>query len=76
MLQKGVVSTIESDTTARVIPDLAKDVVSRPLIIPWWINGTMGKLLPGTEVLFVIFDDMTGVILSRLDVNSYSEEGS
>ena len=75
-IQKGKISTIETEpvdewnhpTTARVFA-LTGGSVTRPLIIPWWLRGSMGNLKPGDEVVYIIFEDMTGWILGRFDGN-------
>ena len=78
-LQKGKISTIEgpadengNNTRARVIPDQADGVVSKPLVILSTLRGTVGNLKKGTEVVFAIFPDQTGLILARAD----GEQGS
>lgn len=71
---KGKISSIEESpvdekglaSTAKVI-SLIGGSVTRPLIIPWWLRGSMGKLMQGTEVVYVEFEDKTGFILSRFD---------
>lgn len=73
-IQKGKISTIEEEpkdltghrTTARVF-SLTGGSVTRPLVIPWWLRGSMGNLKPNDEVVFVLFEDMTGYILGRFD---------
>ena len=74
MIQKGKISTVEGaadrngdKTTARVLPCTADGMVTRPLTIPWWLRGKMGNLTPGTEVAYAMFEDGTGIILSRMD---------
>lgn len=76
MIQKGTISSVEGDpdrnddkTKARVLPCTADGVVTRPLTIPWWLRGKMGNLKPGDEVAYVMFEDGTGVILTRMDGN-------
>lgn len=73
-IEKGVILTIEgppdqngNDTRARVQPQAKNGLVSRPLVIPWWLRGDMGNLAKGTEVVYALFEDQTGVILSRMD---------
>jgi hypothetical protein len=75
-IEKGIVLTIEGPadkngdkTKARVQPQGKTALVSRPLTIPWWLRGKMGDITKGTEVAFVLFDDQTGIILSRMDGN-------
>lgn len=74
MIQKGKISTVEgaadrngNKTTARVLPCTADGMVTRPLTIPWWLRGKMGNLKPGDEVAYAMFEDGTGIILSRMD---------
>ena len=76
MIQKGTISSVEGDTDrnddktkARVLPCTADGMVTRPLTIPWWLRGKMGNLKPGDEVAYVMFEDGTGVILTRMDGN-------
>lgn len=76
MIQKGTISSVEGDpdrnddkTKARVLPCTADGMVTRPLTIPWWLRGKMGNLKPGDEVAYVMFEDGTGVILTRMDGN-------
>lgn len=74
MIQKGKISTVEGaadrngdKATARVLPCTADGMVTRPLTIPWWLRGKMGNLKPGDEVAYAMFEDGTGIILSRMD---------
>lgn len=74
MIQKGKISIVEGaadrngdKTTARVLPCTADGMVTRPLTIPWWLRGKMGNLKPGDEVAYAMFEDGTGIILSRMD---------
>ena len=74
MIQKGKISSIEGEpdrngdkTTARVLPSTADSLVTRPLTIPWYLRGDMGNLSPGIEVAYAMFEDGTGLILSRMD---------
>ena len=74
MIQKGKISSIEGEpdrngdkTTARVLPSTADSLVTRPLTIPWYLRGDMGNLSPGVEVAYAMFEDGTGLILSRMD---------
>ena len=74
MIQKGKIATVEGaadrngdKTTARVLPCTADGMVTRPLTIPWWLRGKMGNLKPGDEVAYAMFEDGTGIILSRMD---------
>lgn len=73
-IEKGIVLTIEGDpdrnenlTKARVQSTTAEGTTTLPLTIPWYLRGSMGMLEKGTEVVYALFDDATGVILSRMD---------
>ena len=73
-LQKGKISTIEgpadkngNKTRARVIPEQADGVVTKPLVIASDIRGQNGKLAKGTEVVFAVFPYQSGIILARAD---------
>lgn len=73
-IQKGTISSIEGNvdrngnkTTARILPNTADGIVTRALTIPWWLRGKMGNLTPGTEVVYVVFEDGNGILLSRVD---------
>lgn len=73
-IEKGKISTIEGpadrngdNTRARVLPSTRAAEPSRPLVIPWWLRGKMGALSPGMEVVFAVFEDLTGFIIGRTD---------
>lgn len=65
-VQKGTVSSVEGNGTARVIPNISGGAVTRPLTIPQWLRGK-GNLSPGIEVVYCVFEDGTGIILTRMD---------
>ena len=74
-IQKGKISTIEgpadangNSTRARVIPEQADGVVTKPLVIASQLRGKAGK---GTEVVFAVFPDQTGIIFCRADGEWY-----
>lgn len=67
-IEKGIVLSIEAGgTLARVQPSSQSDRVSRPLVVPWHMRGSAGNLVKGTEVAFAIFEDQTGILISRMD---------
>lgn len=73
-IQKGKISTIEgpadangNNTRARVIPEQADGVVTKPLVIASQLRGKSGNLSKGTEVVFAVFPDQSGIILCRAD---------
>lgn len=59
-VQKGVITTIDGGK-ARVQSMLKKGDITMPLTIPDHIADDLQK---GTEVAYVVFEDMTGVILA------------
>lgn len=64
MVQKGKVSAIyDSGKTVAVTP-YAGGTVTAPIIVPFFLVG----VLPiGTAVAYVVFEDNTGIVLSRMD---------
>lgn len=65
-INKGKIASIEGKT-ARVVPS---DKGSRPtakIVIPWHLRGATGNLSKGTAVVYVEFDDGTGLLLGRAD---------
>ena len=73
-IQKGKISTIEgpadingNSTRARVIPEQADGIITKPLVIAEQLRGSAGNLTKGTEVVFAIFPDQSGIILCRAD---------
>ena len=75
-IEKGIILTIEGEfdrnenlTQARVQSKTAEGTTTLPLTIPWYLRGSMGMLEKGTEVVYALFDDATGVILARMDGN-------
>ena len=77
-IQKGKISTIEGpadgngcSTMARVIPEQSDGVITKPLVISSQLRGDAGRLTKGTEVVFVVFQDQSGIILCRADGEWY-----
>lgn len=75
-IEKGIILTIkgeadrnENPTKARVQSKTAEGTTTLPLTIPWYLRGSMGMLEKGTEVVYALFDDATGIILARMDGN-------
>lgn len=76
VVQKGIVLTLEGEmdkngnpTKAKVQSASAEGTSTLPITIPWYLRGEMGKLQKGTEIAYVVFDDETGIIVSRMDGN-------
>lgn len=66
-IQKGTISSLENGNIARILPNMSDGMVTRPLVIPWWMRGEMGNLSPGDEVVYAVFEDGTGIVLARTD---------
>ena len=67
-IYKGEIASL-SDTTARVVPLDAGAKPTAKIVIPWHLRGGTGNLKKGTEVVYVEFDDATGLLLGRADGN-------
>ncbi|MDO5574440.1 MAG: pre-mRNA-splicing factor [bacterium] len=70
---KGKILTLEGSDRNKD-PDKAKvqantqdGAVSMSITIPWYLRGKMGDLKKQTEVAFVLFEDGSGIVLSRMD---------
>lgn len=63
---KARVSSMDA-TTARVIPLVGGDIVTRPLVRVWWMRDGMCPLAVGDEVVCARFEDGTGIVLCRAD---------
>ena len=65
-INKGTIAGIEGNT-ARVVPSDAGAKPTAKIVIPWHLRGDTGKLTKGTAVVYVEFDDSTGLLLGRAD---------
>lgn len=65
-INKGKIASI-SGNTARVVPSDANAKPTAKITIPWHLRGDTGNLKKGTEVVYVEFDDTTGLLLGRAD---------
>lgn len=54
-------------TLAQVNPNSRDGAITYRIVIPWWLRGRTGALQVGDEVCYAVFDDTTGIILSRAD---------
>ena len=67
-INKGTIAVIsESGDKARVVPVDANARPTAMITIPWHLRGDAGHLTKGTEVVYVEFDDFTGLLLGRSD---------
>jgi|GEM_PF-1164748 len=65
-IYKGQIASV-NEKTARVLP-LDIDATSTKIItIPWHLRGETGKLKKGDEVVYVEFEDTSGLLLGRAD---------
>ena len=65
-INKGTIASINGNT-ARVMPSDASEKPTAMITIPWHLRGEAGDLKKGTEVVYVEFDDSTGLLLGRAD---------
>lgn len=63
---KGTVQSM-SGSTAVVVPAEHPDIVTRPLVVPFYWRETMGNLQPGDEVYYLEDDEHGGYIIGRTD---------
>ena len=66
IIDKGTITNINGNKV-RVSPCDASACVSAQLTIPWHLRTKSGNLEKGTEVVYVRFDDQTGLLLGRMD---------
>ncbi len=64
MVQKGKVSTVLNGGKAVTVTPYAGSTVTAALTVPFFL---VGVLPVGTPVAYVVFDDNTGIVLSRMD---------
>lgn len=65
-INKGTIASI-SGNTARVAHTAQEETPTAMITIPWHLRGAAGNLKKGTEVVYVEFDDHTGLLLGRAD---------
>lgn len=73
-IEKGVILSFGKETdesgnnkTASVQSVSADGTSTMPITIPSNLRGAKGMLKKGTEVVYAVFDDESGVILCRID---------
>jgi hypothetical protein len=64
MVQKGKVSTVIDGGKAVTATPYAGGTVTVPLTVPAFL---IGALSVNTPIAYVVFDDNTGIVLSRMD---------
>lgn len=65
-INKGKIASI-SGNTARVVPLEEAGKATSKITIPWHLRGGSGNLKKGTVVVYVEFEDATGLLLGRAD---------
>lgn len=65
-ISKGTIASIDGNT-ARVVPSDASARPTARIVIPWHLRGNSGNLKKGTAVVYVEFEDSTGLLLGRAD---------
>lgn len=63
---KARVSSVEG-TKARVIPLVGGEIVTRPLVLVWWMRDGMCPLAVGDVVWCARAEDGDGIVLCRAD---------
>lgn len=64
MVQKGkITAVLDGGKTVTVTP-YAGSTVTAPITVPFFL---VGVLPVGTPVAYVVFEDNTGIVLSRMD---------
>jgi hypothetical protein len=64
MMQKGMVSTVLDGGQKVTATPYGGGVVSAPLVVP---ASLIGILPINTPIVYVTFDDNTGLVISRMD---------
>lgn len=64
MVHKGKVSTVLNGGKSVTATPYAGGTVTAPLTVPFFL---IGALPVGTPIAYVVFEDNTGIVLSRMD---------
>lgn len=64
MIQKGVVSAVQTDGKMVSVTPYSGDIVTEWLVVPFHL---IGLLQVGTAVIYTVFPDNTGIVLHRED---------
>lgn len=64
MVQKGKVSAVLNGGKAVTVTPYIGSTVTTPITVPVFL---VGALPVGTPVAYVVFEDNTGIVLSRMD---------
>jgi len=79
-IEKGSIASINGNMAKILTP---AGIVTVDIVIPWHLRGAAGNLSKGVDVVYVVFEDRTGLIIGRTDgdwnytlVQSLSVSGS
>ena len=64
MINKGKISTVLQDGKMVTIKPYAGEVVTAPIVVPFFLYGALPV---GLEVVYTTFPDGTGIVLARMD---------
>ena len=64
MVQKGKISSVLNGGKVVTVTPYTGSTVTTQLTVPFFL---VGVLPVGTPVAYVVFDDNTGIVLSRMD---------
>ena len=64
MVHKGKISAVLNDGKMVTVTPYAGNTVTTALTVPGFL---VGVLPVGTPVVYVVFDDNTGIVLARMD---------
>lgn len=65
-IQKGTVQAVNGSTATCVSAE-HPEIVTQPLVIPFYWREAMGNLQPGEQVYYLEDDEHSGMILARCD---------
>ena len=65
-VQKGIIQSTDG-TTATVVPNQHPEIVTQPLVVPFYWGPTMGNIKAGEEVYFFEDSEHGGYIIGRTD---------
>lgn len=75
MIQKGKIAAVLDGGKAVTVTPYVGSTVTVPIVVPFFL---IGALPVGTPVVYVLFEDNTGIVLSRMDgggnLNTLSRE--
>ena len=64
MVQKGKISSVLNGGKSVIVTPYTGSTVTTQIAVPFFL---IGALPIGTPVVYVVFDDNTGIVLSRMD---------